>query len=82
MAKATEQENITLRLSRDTIRKAKVLAAQESTSVSKLLTRYVQRVVEDEEAYGAARARALALLDKGLHLGGRIRATRDDLHER
>jgi hypothetical protein len=82
MPRPSPQENITLRLSREIIRKAKVLAAKESTSVSKLLTRYVQRVVDEEEAYGAARTRALALLDKGLHLGGHTRVTRDALHER
>lgn len=82
MAKAPDQENITLRLSRDTLKKAKVLAAQKSTSVSKLLTHYLQRVVEEEEGYGAACARALALLDKGYHLGGRPVVARDALHER
>lgn len=78
----SEDQNLTLRLDRDVIRKARVLAAQQGTSVSKLLSRYVQRMVEEEEVYEAARRRALALLDEGFHLGGTIRASRDEWHER
>ncbi len=77
-----EAQNLTLRLDREIIRKARVLAAQEGTSVSKLLSRYVERMVEEEAAYEAARRRALALLDEGFHLGGTIRASRDEWHER
>ncbi len=77
-----EGQNLTLRLDREIIRKARVLAAQEGTSVSKLLSRYVERMVEEEAAYEAARRRALALLDEGFHLGGTIRASRDEWHER
>ncbi len=78
----SEGQNLTLRLDRETIRKARVLAAQQDTSVSKLLSRYVERMVEEEAAYEAARRRALALLDEGFHLGGTIRVSRDEWHER
>lgn len=36
----------------------------------------------EDEAYEVARRRALVLLDVGFHLGGRIVARRDELHER
>jgi hypothetical protein len=35
-----------------------------------------------EEAYKRAERQALALLDQGFYLGGVIRASRDDWHER
>lgn len=78
----SEQQNLTVRLPQETIRQAKVLAAQRGTSVSKLLTSYIERMVKDEEAFEAARRRALAFLEQGFHLGGTIPATRDEWHER
>ncbi len=78
----SEQRNLTLRLPQETIRKAKVLAAKRGTSVSKLLTNYVEQMVRDEEAYEVAHRRALEFLEQGFHLGGTIRATRDQWHER
>ena len=77
-----EKQNFTVRLDRETIRKAKIQAAEQGTSVSRLLSHYIERIIGDEEAYEAARRRALALLEGGFHLGGTIRATRDEWHER
>lgn len=77
-----EHQNLTVRLPREIIRKAKVLAARRGTSVSRLLASEIERIVGDEEAYEAARRRAVAFLDRGFHLGGPIRATRDERHER
>lgn len=37
---------------------------------------------EEEQAYERAKREALALLDGALHLGGVIRASRDEWHER
>jgi hypothetical protein len=77
-----EKGNLTLRVDEMTLRRARVLAAEKGTSVTRLLGDYVARVVGDEEAYQAARRRAEALLDAGFHLGGKIRATREELHDR
>jgi len=76
------KQNITVSLSRDVLRKAKVLAARRETSVSALLANQIEILVGEEEAYRRAERQALDLLDKGFHLGGVIRATRDELHER
>lgn len=76
------KQNITLRLDRELIRKAKVLAAQQGTSVSGLLTQYLGKVLKEEEAYAVAQKRALVLLDRGLHLGGKIPSAREEWHER
>lgn len=76
------KQNLTISLDRQTIQKAKVIAAQRSTSISGLVTRQIEILVGQEEAYERAKQQAIALLDQGFHLGGVIRATRDELHER
>ena len=81
---ATEStsQNITIRLDRRTLGKAKVLAAKRNTSISGLLAQQIAMLVGDDDAYEQAQRRAFALLDRGFRLGGRIEATRDDWHER
>jgi hypothetical protein len=81
-AEDSEKQNLTIRLDRQTIRKAKIVAAKRSTSISGLLARQIEILVGAEEAYERAEREALALLDQGFHLGGTINATRDDWHER
>ena len=76
------KQNITVSLERDTLRKAKVLAARRETSISGLLAQQLEVLVGDEEAYDRSARQAEALLEEGFHLGGRIRATRDQWHER
>ena len=76
------KQNVTISLDRDTVLKAKVLAARQSTSISGLLAQQIEALVNENEAYERARQHALALLEEGFHLGGKIRATRDELHER
>ncbi|MGH9747855.1 MAG: hypothetical protein ACRD59_17310 [Candidatus Acidiferrales bacterium] len=39
-------------------------------------------LVGEEEAYERAEPQALELLDEGFHLGGKIRVSREKLHER
>ena len=80
-SEATKQ-NITLRLDRQTLRKAKVLAARRNTSISGLLAEQIERLVGEDDAYDQAQRRALALLDRGFHLGGHIESTRAKWHER
>ena len=82
MAKENEKQNLTLSLDRQTIRMAKILAARRWTSISGLLARQIEILVGEEEAYERAERQAIALLEQGFHLGGEIRASRDELHER
>ncbi|MGH7268819.1 MAG: hypothetical protein ACREJ3_00170 [Polyangiaceae bacterium] len=77
-----QKQNVTVQLDRETIRKAKVIAAHRGTSVSQLLAGTIAGMVREDEEYQRAHARALELLRRGMHLGGKIRATRDELHER
>jgi hypothetical protein len=76
------KQNVTISLSRRVLKKAKILAARRETSISGLLAQEIESLVGEEEAYERAERQALALLDKGFHLGGVLRATRDELHER
>ena len=76
------KQNITLRLDKSLIAKAKVIAAQRQTSVSRMLSKELERMVEDAERYKQAKRQALANLKKGYYLGGEITASRDEIHER
>jgi len=76
------KQNVTVSLEQRTIRKAKILAAKRGTSISRLLAGQIEALVGEDEAYERAERQALALLDSGFHLGGRITASRDELHER
>ena len=84
MAKTKDngKQNLTISLDRRAIQKAKILAARRSTSISGLLARQIEILLGEEEAYERAERQAMALLEQGFRLGGVIRASRDDLHER
>ena len=74
--------NVTVSLSRQTLQKARILAARRSTSISKLLAAQIEALVGEDEAYQRAERQALALLERGFSLGGVIHGTRDEWHER
>lgn len=76
------KQNITVSVKRDLLRRARALAAERRTSVSRLLAEELERQVGDARAYAASRRKALALLKLGLHLGGHGIANRDALHDR
>lgn len=75
------KQNLTVQLDRDTVRKARVLAAKHGTSISAMVAAQIRESVQAEDAYEAARRSALELLGRGFHLGGG-RLNRDELHER
>ncbi len=76
------KQNLTISLDRQTIQRAKIVAARRSTSISGLLARQIEILIGEEEAYERAERQAMTLLDQGFHLGGAIRVSRDELHER
>ena len=76
------KQNVTISISPDTVRKARILAARRSTSISGLLAEEIEKLVGAEEAWERSERSALALLEQGFHLGGRIAVGRDELHER
>jgi len=76
------KQNITLSLDKNLINKAKIIAAQRQTSISRLLSEELEKIIVDSVEYGRAKKRALDHLDKGFHFGGKITVSREKLHER
>ncbi len=81
-ARDDEKQNLTISLSRQVLKKARILAAKRETSISRLLAQEIEALVGSEEAYERAERQARALLEKGFHMGGVIRASREEWHER
>ncbi|CAN5387483.1 MAG: DUF6364 family protein [Acidimicrobiia bacterium] len=75
------KRNLTVQLDEDTIHMAKVLAARRGTSVSLLVARELQRLVDDDHRYDEARLRAARALGRAANRGGPT-WHRDDLHAR
>ena len=76
------KQNITLSIDKTLIRKSKIIAAQRETSVSKMLSDELERLIQRTEQYELAKRKALANLKTGFHFGGKITASREALHER
>ena len=74
--------NITLKLDVELLREARILAAEEDTSISALLAARLEEMVRQRQTYNRARKRALARLREGLDLSWTRPGSRDELHER
>ncbi len=81
-AKAISRQNVTVSLTRETLRKAKVLAARRETSISGLLAAQIETLVGEDDTYARAEKRAKELMKQGFDMGERPRVSRDELHER
>ena len=76
------KQNITLSLDKGLLRRIKHIAVERGASVSGLLAAHLEQIVEQDAEYERARKKAVALVKRGLKLSGKIRATRDEWHER
>ena len=74
--------NITLKLDSSLLREAKILAAEDGTSISAMLAARLEQIVRERKTYYRARRRALARLREGMNLHWTPARSRDDLHER
>jgi hypothetical protein len=74
--------NITLKIEADLLKEARVLAAEEGTSISALLATRLEQIVRERKGYHVARRRAVARLRKGFDLRWTPPRSRDELHER
>lgn len=76
-------QNITLSLPQELLKKVKHIAIDKQTSVSGLLAKTLEEIVQREDAYSKAMARQLATMKKGYNLGskGKITWKREELHE-
>ena len=75
------KQNLTLSLEKDVIKKAKLLAAHHDTSVTALLSGYIEKMAAEDEVYQASKVRALKAMENGIPYASQ-RAPRDGLHER
>lgn len=76
------KQNITLALDQEVLKKAKVLAAERSTSVSRLLANEIERIVGERDRYEKAKQAAIAELRRGYHLGGGPLPRREEIYDR
>ena len=74
--------NITIKVEAGLAHEAKVFAARQGVSLSRLVADQLERLVREEQAFAAARQRALRQLKKGLDLSWEKPGSRDELHDR
>ncbi len=74
--------NITLKVDAELIREARILAAEQGSSISALLAAQLEKAVRERKDYAQAKRRALALLRKGFDWNYKPPSSRDRLHER
>jgi len=76
------KQNITLSLEKELIKKGKIIAARKEISVSKMMGNLLEDIVDQHDRFEASKRNALAMMKRGLHLGGEINWKREDLYER
>jgi hypothetical protein len=76
------KSNVTLKLDSGLLRAARILAAEEGTSISALLAERLEQAVRERKTYDKARRRALARLRQGFNLGWTRPKSREELHAR
>jgi hypothetical protein len=74
--------NVTLKLDDKLLREARILAAEQNTSISGLLAEQLQKAVESRKAYERAKKRAFKLMDEGFEWNWEPPRSRGELHER
>ena len=81
-ARKNMKTNVTLKLDAELLKHARVLAAEQGSSISRMLADKLEELVRERAGYDRARKRALARLRVGMDLGWTRPASRDELHER
>lgn len=76
------KSNVTLKIDADLLREARILAAEEGSSISALLAARLEELVRKRKEYAQARQSALARLRKGYDLQFTPPRSRDELYER
>ena len=79
-----EKQNVTLSLPKDILHRAKIIAVEQNTSLSNLLTQALTEIVTSTDKYAVAQERHLSYLQNAADLGsqGQPSWAREDLHER
>ncbi len=74
--------NVTLKLDSEILLQARIIAAEEGSSISGLLASKLQELVRQRKSYARSKSRALARLRNCTDHGWVRPASRDELHER
>ncbi len=74
--------NVTLSLDDSLLRRARVKAVHEHTSVNAVIRAFLTGWVRDDDERAVAVERARAALDRATYRSGGAKRTRDDLHAR
>jgi len=74
--------NITLKMDAELLREARILAAEQNSSISALLAARLEEAVRERKGYNQGRRRAIARLRTGFDLSWTPAHSRDELHER
>ena len=73
--------NVTLKIDDDLLQQVRIIAAKNNSSISSLLSSYIENIVRNDEEYQVAKERAVRRLEKGWDLGW-TPVPRDEMHER
>ena len=76
------KRNLTVQLDESVIQKARVVAAQRSVSISRLVSETIEQAAEKDTYWQVAKKAALAQLSHPFHLGGGGLPDRETLHRR
>ena len=76
------KQNITISLDKDLIRAGKMIAAQQGTSLNRMLRLELERIIQNVRQYDMAKQKAIAAMKVGFHSGMDRYPSRDELHER
>lgn len=74
--------NITLSIDKDLVREARLIAAQQGTSISGLLAQQLEDLIRRDRGYESAMRRAMNRLATGYDLSWTPPESRDELYER
>lgn len=75
-------KNVTITLTEDTARWARIRAAERETSVSRLVGEMLRETMAREEGYRAARESFFAIEPRPLRSPGTALPSREELHDR
>ena len=76
------KQNITISLDKDLIRAGKMIAAQQGTSLNRMLRLELERIIRNARQYDMAKQKAIAAMKAGFHSSMDRYPSRDELHER
>ena len=76
------KQNITVSLDKDLIHKGKMIAAQQGTSLNRMLRLELEKIIRNASQYDMAKQKAIAAMKAGFHSGMDRYPSRDELHER